>query len=339
MAERSDRRGFLNQGLLGAAGAAAALSLEERILLAALQEGTTQKPNTGPQDDRPMPYGQIRNLKISRMLIGGNLIGGWAHSRDLLYVSRLFKAYNTDDRIFETLALCESLGINTVQLDPACINVFHRYLTERGGKMQALVCIHPDADAGKVRSEIEGLLNKGATFLYTHGEVTDRHTMNGRLDILAKTMELVKEAGVPAGIGSHSLETPMQCEAQNVGAEFYVKTFHQDNYWSATLPEKRQEWCWYLPRGEEPGTYHDNMWCLDPGKTAEFFKTVKKPWFAFKVMAAGAIHPRMAFPYALRNGADFLIVGMFDFQVAEDVAIFKDAYYKLGNQRQREWYA
>ncbi|MGB9690306.1 hypothetical protein, partial [Thermogutta sp.] len=164
-------------------------------------------------------------------------------------------------------------------------------------------------------------------------------TMAGRLDILAKTIELIKQAGVPAGIGSHSLETPMQCEAQSVGADFYVKTFHHDQYWSATLPENRQEWCWYLPQGQEAGTYRDNMWCLDWKKTAEFFKGVKKPWIAFKVLAAGAIHPRMGFPFALRNGADFVIVGMFDFQVAEDVAMFKDAYYKVANQREREWYA
>ncbi len=68
-------------------------------------------------------------------------------------------------------------------------------------------------------------------------------------------------------------------------------------------------------------------------------KSVRKPWFAFKVLAAGAIHPRMAFPYVLRNGADFVIVGMFDFQIAEDVAFFKDAYYKLGERRERPWCA
>lgn len=339
MAERHDRRQFLNRGLLGMAGAAAAISLEERILLAALQDGPPQKDAQSPGDAREMPCGQIGKLKISRMLIGGNLIGGWAHSRDLLYVSRLFKAYNTDQKVFETLALCEQHGINTVQLAPACIDVFHRYLTERGGKMQALVCINPNPDAGKVRSEIEGLLAKGATFFYTHGEVTDHHVMTGHLEVIGKAMELIKEAGVPAGVGSHSLQVPMQCEAQGIGAEFYVKTFHHDKYWSATLPEKRQEWCWRLPQGEEAGTYHDNMWCLDPEKTAEFFKSVQKPWFAFKVLAAGAIHPRMAFPFALRNGADFVIVGMFDFQVAEDVAMFKEAYYRLREQRERPWYA
>lgn len=339
MSESTDRREFLNHTILAALGATAALSLEERILLAALQEGAPQKAASAPADERPMPYGQIGNLKISRMIIGGNLVGGWAHARDLLYVSRLFKAYNTEEKVFETLALCEAQGINTVQLDPACMNVFERYIKERGGKMQALVCIRPDPDADKVKAEIDELLGKGATFLYTHGEVTDRHTMAGRLDVLAKSIELIKRAGVPAGIGSHSLETPMQCEAQGIGADFYVKTFHHDQYWSASPPEKRQEWCWYLPRSGEPGAYHDNIWCLDPKKTAEFFKGVKKPWIAFKTLAAGAIHPRMGFPFALRNGADFIIVGMFDFQVPENVAMFKDAYYKLGNQREREWYA
>ena len=38
-------------------------------------------------------------------------------------------------------------------------------------------------------------------------------------------------------------------------------------------------------------------------------ETVEKPWVAFKVMAAGAIHPRVGFHYAFRGGADFVIAG------------------------------
>ena len=52
-------------------------------------------------------------------------------------------------------------------------------------------------------------------------------------------------------------------------------------------------------------------------------KTVKKPWIAYKVMAAGAIHPRDAFKFAFENGADFICAGMFDFQVREDAIIAK----------------
>ena len=338
MAESGDRRRFLHHSLLGAAGVAA-LSLEEKILLAALQQEAEKKPSSPPQDERPMPFGQIGNFKISRMLIGGNLIGGCAHSRDLLYVARLFKAYNTDEKVFETLALCEAQGINTVQLDPACINVFHRYLTERGGKMQALLCVYPDADTGKVKSQLEFLLSKGATFFYTHGGATDQHMMNGRLDVVAKTVQAIKEMGVPAGVGSHALSVPVACEKNDVGAEFYVKTLHSDKYWSATPENLREDFGWFKPRGDQPFSFNDNMWCINPEETIEFMKSIRKPWFAFKVLAAGAIHPRIAFPYVLRNGADFVIVGMFDFQIAEDTAIFKEAYYKLGEKRDRPWCA
>jgi len=49
--------------------------------------------------------------------------------------------------------------------------------------------------------------------------------------------------------------------------------------------------------------------------------TVKKPWIAFKVLAAGAFLPKDGFRFAFENGADFICVGMFDFQVVEDVNV------------------
>ena len=49
-----------------------------------------------------LPRGNLGGLEVSRLILGGNLIGGFSHSRDLLYVSQLFKAYNTDRKVFET---------------------------------------------------------------------------------------------------------------------------------------------------------------------------------------------------------------------------------------------
>ena len=39
-------------------------------------------------------------------------------------------------------------------------------------------------------------------------------------------------------------------------------------------------------------------------------------------MAAGAIPPADAFKYVFTNGADHSLVGMFDFEIAQDVALF-----------------
>ncbi len=343
MSDKTDRRSFLNKALLGAAGVGAAASLEEHTLLAAIDQGQASPPlGQGlPQVPKPdvdpasMPCGKIGNVTISRLFLGGNLIGGWSHSRDLIYVSKLFKSYNTEAKIFETLSLAEQCGINTLLIDPGDWEPVLKY-KQRGGKIQTMVCITVFDDPVKTADQIKHLVDKGATLLYTHGEMTDRHTMAGRIDAIGHIMDLIKAQGVPAGIGSHSLETPIAAEKNKLNNDFYVKTFHMDRYWSATAKANREEWCWYKGYSEEIGHFHDNMWCLDPDKTAAFMQTVEKPWVAFKVMAAGAIHPQMAFNFAYRNGADFIVAGMFDFHIEQDAKIAIRDVPKFKN-RARPW--
>jgi hypothetical protein len=57
----------------------------------------------------------------------------------------------------------------------------------------------------------------------------------------------------------------------------------------------------------------------------------------FKVLAAGAITPEDGFRWAFENGADFICVGMFDFQIVGDVNTCIDILNNLPN-RKREWY-
>ena len=75
-----------------------------------------------------LPKGKIGNHEISRLVAGGNLIGGWAHARDLIYASSLFKAYNTEKKVYETLMLAEQAGINTINIRITSYNVCYTKL-------------------------------------------------------------------------------------------------------------------------------------------------------------------------------------------------------------------
>ncbi len=153
----------------------------------------------------------------------------------------------------------------------------------------------------------------------------------------------MKQRGLVAGLASHTLDTIMAAEQQRVGADFYVKTFNSAKYWSAGAeltpdpnwkPTKDQ-----LVQSEFNGETHDNLWETTPRQTKEFMLKVGKPFIAYKVLAAGAIHPRDGFEYAFANGADFISVGMYDFQIAEDVNITKMLLAPGRLERSRPWCA
>jgi len=344
MSEKTDRRCFLARGVMGAAGVGAAYaSIEENTLLAAMQDGAAQPAEAKkPKTDIPpgsLPQGKIGNVSISRLLIGGNLIGGWAHSRDLAYTSKLFTSYNTPAKIIETLELAQECGVNTIQIDPSAWGTVLQFNKTHSKKFQTIPCIPFFEDKTKMNDEIKRRIDEGASMLYSHGGNTDAYMMNGgKIDVIGQMVDLIKAQGVPAGVGGHSLNMVKACEEAKLNVDFYIKTLHMDRYWSATPKERRKEYDWMEMHGDDHGANNDNMWCNNPEETIAYMEKVKKPWIAFKVMAAGAIPPRMAFPHAYRGGADFIIAGMFDFQVETDVKLAIESLQKVGS-RKRPWCA
>ncbi len=325
MASHLDRRGFLKKSV-AAPAAALALSFEEQALVATPARtqttlpSVTLRPEVPADSSKGLPVGKIGNVTISRLFTGGNLISGFAHSRDLIYVSSLLKEYFTDNKVMETFEICEECGINTaiLRLDEHCIRIMTKYWNNRGGKLQWIAQVKMPAN--DPLSEAKAAIDNGAIGAFVHGGVSETCVANNRVDLLAKAVEFIKQNGAIAGVGGHIVEIPIECEKAGVDVDFYMKTLHSHKYWSS---ERQPE--------------NDNIWSKTPEKTAEFMKTVNKPWIAYKVMAAGAIHPRKAFKFAYENGADFICAGMFDFQVCEDVLLAKDALSRPLN-RLRPWH-
>ena len=322
-----NRRRFITRTVL--ASASAGLAAHVTASAAEPPTSASARPAVVPGSKGQMPTGKIGKLTVSRLISGGNLISGWAHSRDLQYVPSLMRAYNTPEKVLDTLQALEERGVNTIIADPAknVMGVFARYWKERGGKMQWIAEGHPDLNDWK--TNIKASVDFGASAIYVQGVIGDKWLNAGRVELLGSCVDFIKSLGVPGGVGAHKLEVIMEAEKRKFGAEFYVKTLHPAKYWSARRPEQT------LDVVDNPA---DNYWDMYPEKTIAFMQEVQKPWIAFKTLAAGAIRPEHGFKYAFENGADFICVGMFDFQVEQNVALATSILPQTQN-RERRWMA
>jgi uncharacterized membrane protein YphA (DoxX/SURF4 family) len=281
-----------------------------------------------------VPSGKIKDITLSRIMIGGNLISGFAHARDLIYVSTWLKKYFTDEKVIETLWLCEACGINTAifRCDENTIRILEKYW-KRGGKVQWLAQTYPKGDD---LTNIKTAIDHGAIGAFVMGGIADKVVYDKQIDFLRKPIEFIQKQGLLAGTAAHSIMVPTACVENGINPDFYMKTFHSNNYWSATpLDPSNPE---LPPDGNDHNMVHDNIWCMSDKITADFFKDNTTPWIAYKVLAAGAIKPEDGFRHAFSSGADFACVGMFDFQVVENANIT----YNIFNsdlKRDRKWYA
>lgn len=303
--QKPTRRVFLGRSLGLCAGVMAATSHEEQILLAQLVDrsdyGKKREPVKGLQK------GKFGSYEISRLIIGGNLISGSAHAGDLLYQSALMTHYFTTEKILETWALAQENGINTtlMRADPHIMENYRKFTHERGGQLHWIAQSAPEQ--GDPVENAKRARDNGAIAIYLHGGVADRLVKAGKTDEIGRVVAGVKQAGLISGIGAHELPTVQACVQAGLDPDFFMFTVNKVDYYSSK-----------------------------PADIAAFMKSIHKPWIGFKVLGAGRDKPAEGFSHAFERGADFIAVGMFDWQVRDDVAMVQEMLAK-GVSREREW--
>lgn len=298
MSQHLSRRDFVKSSLIASAA----------IPLGVASSGNTASAAAATNPQESIPKGKIAGQEFSRLMMGGNLIAGWSHSRDLPYVSTLMRRYNTPAKIRETLELGESKGItaiNTWVMDDNS-QIFDHW--KAGGKMKWFSQVRLDANGGF--TQIKKAVDEGASGIHLTGDACDSLLKQGKFDKVGETVQFIKAQKRIAGVAGHGLDVILECEKQKIDVDFYQKTLHTHDYFTAQKA------------GDNASVgANDNSWCNDPQAVIDAFAKIDKPWIAFKILAAGAIQPRAAFPYSFNNGADFILVGMFDWQVEEDIRL------------------
>jgi hypothetical protein len=175
-----------------------------------------------------------------------------------------------------------------------------------GGKIKWFAQARPDSTGGF--SQIQRAIDEGAVGVHLTGDSCESLLSRKQFEKVAESLQFIKARKRIAGVAAHDLAVIVECEKLKLEVDFYQKTFHTHDYFTAPRPEENKDFV----------GAHDNSWCNDPQAVIEVMAKINKPWIAFKILAAGGIHPRTAFPHAFNSGADFILVGMFDWQIEEN---------------------
>jgi hypothetical protein len=196
------------------------------------------------------------------------------------------------DKIVETLMLCEKHGINTFlgRGDDHIFNVLDQFERKAGHRIQWNAQLAPERQPHE--KNIREIAERRPIAIFIHGGVSDRHYAEGTMGKVKDLVKLIGDLGFTAGVGAHNPYTIRAAEDIGSAAEFYFLTMN-------------------------PVKYH----CADMNLAATVCRSIKKPFIAFKVLGAGRCKPEVGFKGAVDAGAEFLAVGMFDFQVAENAAL------------------
>jgi hypothetical protein len=233
--------------------------------------------------------------------------------------------------------LAEKAGINTINIGFPSNPILAKYKKNTRSKIKVISQVAPNMKKGDIYEEINIAIDHGVDIIQVIGNWCDWLVRDNKIDVVGKMLDNIRSQGYTAGLASHTIDALIACSDHGIVPDYYMKTMHHDKYWSAHPVENRVPYEVDGKNSPDHNKFHNNLFCLFPDRTIEFVDKTKIPVMGYKVLAAGAIEPKDGFRWAFENGADFICVGMFDFQIVDNVNTTLKILNNLP-RRKRKWF-
>ena len=238
----------------------------------------------------------LGSLKISSLCLLTDMFLSEANDRGTEHLNSLINSCYHSDRIFATLKLAQLAGMYTVIGSPSALSPLQQFWRTEGRSLQYIALCPWD----EALDRADDLIRHGAAACVMP---VDYMLAHGRYQLIQAFVDRVKAANAPAGLAAHAAEAVKWCLNHRIQPDFWLKTCNTGN---AEL-------------------VRDNpVWCPDPEETLRYMKTLKQPWIALHVLAAGRLPIQGGFEFARRGNPKAMAVSAFDFQIAEYVQTYSE---------------
>ena len=238
---------------------------------------------------------KIGGVEISRLALGGDLIAGHAHARDLIWTDEFMLRYNSGATLPRTVRYCLHCGIDAVFAETPFLRPMLSAAKAVRGDLKFFANCADEKDAVKAAKF-------GAKGVYMRPEIADALAQKGDASALRLFFADLKATGLAVGVGAEDVATVKFCVESGIAPDFWVLAYHSLDYPAATLK-----------------TRCNNIWCVDPVAAAAYMRTRPEPWVAIRGLAGGAIMPETAYKFAVDGGAAAVALDLLDYRIVETV--------------------
>ena len=275
-----------------------------------MNAATQQEGATAGQLMPQVPLGPHR---ISRLILGGNPIGGGSHMSPML--DKQMRRYFTPDRIMALLSDCEEESINLWQAGSGGTSMeMYRKHQEQGGHFHYMAIatgMPTRSDPVGNDASIGRMVEAGGIAISHWGSYTDRAYRAGKIDEVQDFLKKVRDAGMLAGVATHMPEVLAYVMDKDWDVDYYMPCAYNPF-------RGREEVEALLGHVPEPGTGKEVYLEDDPPRMLKLVQQASKTCLVFKILAAGRrcrdqemVEETFKQTFSQIKASDAVIVGMY----------------------------